>query len=154
MLLGLMVYGYATKVFSSRAIERATYDSVAVETTHWCQRIRFPHKYLSLKTKWVTSILSLLTRFRSENPISDLPAGRVTTIGIPSLPRMLLDSESPLSLPFAVLPSMLPWFLHFMRACATTAAYASAASLAPLLAQAGAAWQRRWASALRGPGAP
>jgi hypothetical protein len=29
MLLGLMVYGYATKVFSSRAIERATYDSVA-----------------------------------------------------------------------------------------------------------------------------
>jgi len=29
MLLGLMVYGYATKTFSSRGIERATYDSVA-----------------------------------------------------------------------------------------------------------------------------
>jgi transposase len=29
ILLGLMVYGYATKAFSSRAIERATYDSVA-----------------------------------------------------------------------------------------------------------------------------
>jgi transposase len=29
MLLGLMVYGYATKVFSSRGIERGTYDSVA-----------------------------------------------------------------------------------------------------------------------------
>jgi len=29
LLLGLMVYGYATKVFSSRALERATYDSVA-----------------------------------------------------------------------------------------------------------------------------
>ena len=29
MQLGLMVYGYATKVFSSRALERATYDSVA-----------------------------------------------------------------------------------------------------------------------------
>jgi transposase len=29
MLLGLMVYGYATKTFSSRAIERGTYDSVA-----------------------------------------------------------------------------------------------------------------------------
>jgi transposase len=29
VLLGLMVYGYATRVFSSRAIERATYDSVA-----------------------------------------------------------------------------------------------------------------------------
>ena len=29
MLLGLLVYGYATKSFSSRALERATYDSVA-----------------------------------------------------------------------------------------------------------------------------
>lgn len=29
MLLGLLVYGYATGVFSSRKIERATYDSVA-----------------------------------------------------------------------------------------------------------------------------
>jgi transposase len=28
MLLGLLIYGYATKVFSSRAIERASYDSV------------------------------------------------------------------------------------------------------------------------------
>ncbi len=30
MLLGLLIYGYATRVFSSRAIERATYDSVAL----------------------------------------------------------------------------------------------------------------------------
>jgi transposase len=29
MLLGLLIYGYATRVFSSRAIERATHDSVA-----------------------------------------------------------------------------------------------------------------------------
>jgi hypothetical protein len=29
MLLSLLVYGYATRVFSSRALERATYDSVA-----------------------------------------------------------------------------------------------------------------------------
>jgi len=29
MLLGLLIYGYATGVFASRAIERATYDSVA-----------------------------------------------------------------------------------------------------------------------------
>jgi transposase len=29
MLLGLLIYGYASKVFSSRALERATYDSVA-----------------------------------------------------------------------------------------------------------------------------
>ena len=30
LLLGLLVYGYATGVFSSRQIERATYDSVAL----------------------------------------------------------------------------------------------------------------------------
>ena len=29
MLLGILVYGYATGVFSSRKLERATYDSVA-----------------------------------------------------------------------------------------------------------------------------
>ncbi len=29
MLLGLLVYGYSTKTFTSRAIERATYDSLA-----------------------------------------------------------------------------------------------------------------------------
>ena len=29
MLMGLLVYGYATGVFSSRKLERATYDSVA-----------------------------------------------------------------------------------------------------------------------------
>ena len=29
MLLGLLIYGYATGIFSSREIERATYDSVA-----------------------------------------------------------------------------------------------------------------------------
>jgi transposase len=28
MLLALLIYGYATRVFSSRALERATYDSV------------------------------------------------------------------------------------------------------------------------------
>ena len=30
MLLALLIYGYATRMFSSRALERATYDSVAV----------------------------------------------------------------------------------------------------------------------------
>ena len=30
LLLGLLVYGYATGVFSSRKLERATYDSVAL----------------------------------------------------------------------------------------------------------------------------
>ena len=32
MLLGVLVYGYATGVFSSRKLERATYDSVAFRT--------------------------------------------------------------------------------------------------------------------------
>jgi transposase len=31
--LGLMCYGYATKIFSSRAIERGTYDSVTLSTS-------------------------------------------------------------------------------------------------------------------------
>ena len=30
MLLSLLIYGYATRVFSNWALERATYDSVAV----------------------------------------------------------------------------------------------------------------------------
>ena len=29
LLLGILIYGYATGVFSSRKLERATYDSVA-----------------------------------------------------------------------------------------------------------------------------
>ena len=33
ILLGLLVYGYATGVFSSRKLERATYDSVALDDT-------------------------------------------------------------------------------------------------------------------------
>ncbi len=32
MLLGILVYGYATGIFSSRKLERATYDSVAYDT--------------------------------------------------------------------------------------------------------------------------
>ena len=62
-----------------------------------------------------------------------------------SLPRLLLDGDSPLSLPLATLPGMLPWFWQFMRACTTRAATAGAAALAPLLAEAGPAWERRWA---------
>src|SRR5580658_10291708 len=34
MLLGLLVYGYATGAFSSRKLERATYDSAAVLEGH------------------------------------------------------------------------------------------------------------------------
>ncbi len=33
MLLGVLTYGYATGVFSSRKLERATYDSVAFRTS-------------------------------------------------------------------------------------------------------------------------
>ena len=37
LLLGLLVYGYATGVFSSRKLERATYDSVAFRAI-FCQK--------------------------------------------------------------------------------------------------------------------
>ena len=63
-----------------------------------------------------------------------------------SLPRLLFDSESPLSLPPAALPAMLPWLLRFLGASMPKAAIAGAAALAPLLARAGAAWERRWAA--------
>ena len=63
-----------------------------------------------------------------------------------SLPRLLLDSESPLSLPPSTLPAMLPWLLRFLRASLPKATAAGAAALAPLLAHAGPAWERRWAA--------
>lgn len=63
-----------------------------------------------------------------------------------SLPRLLLDSESPLSLPPSALPAMLPWLLRFLRASLPKATAAGAAALAPLLARAGSAWERRWAA--------
>jgi glycine/D-amino acid oxidase-like deaminating enzyme len=63
-----------------------------------------------------------------------------------SLPRLLLDSESPLSLPPSALPAMLPWLLRFLRASMPKATAAGAAALAPLLARAGSAWERRWAA--------
>jgi D-amino-acid dehydrogenase len=63
-----------------------------------------------------------------------------------SLPRLLLDSESPLSLPPSALPAMLPWLLRFLRASMPNATAAGAAALAPLLAHAGLAWERRWAA--------
>jgi len=63
-----------------------------------------------------------------------------------SLPRLLLDSESPLSLPPSALPAMLPWLLRFLRASMPKATAAGAAALAPLLAHAGSAWERRWAA--------
>src|SRR4051794_31082604 len=63
-----------------------------------------------------------------------------------SLPRLLLDGESPLSLPPTALPAMLPWLLRFLRASLPKATAAGAAALAPLLARAGSAWERRWAT--------
>src|SRR5262245_12075972 len=63
-----------------------------------------------------------------------------------SLPRLLLDGESPLSLPPSALLGMVPWLLRFVRACTPAATAAGAAALAPLLARAGSAWERRWAA--------
>ena len=44
LLVGLLVYGYATGVFSSRKLERATYDSAAfrfVDRSTFCQDFAF-----------------------------------------------------------------------------------------------------------------
>jgi len=41
---------------------------------------------------------------------------------------------------------MLPWLLRFLRASMPKATAAGAAALAPLLARAGSAWERRWAA--------
>jgi len=63
-----------------------------------------------------------------------------------SLPRLLLDGDSPLSLPPSALPGMLPWLLRFVCASLPKATAAGAAALAPLLTRAGPAWERRWAT--------
>jgi D-amino-acid dehydrogenase len=73
-----------------------------------------------------------------------VPVGGPHVLG--SLPRLLFDSESPLSLPPSALPAMLPWLLRFLRASMPKATIAGAAALAPLLARAGPAWERRWAA--------
>ena len=63
-----------------------------------------------------------------------------------SLPRLLLDRDSPLSLPPSAWPAMLPWLMRFLRACSTSAATSGAAALAPILARATTAWEHRWAA--------
>jgi hypothetical protein len=42
LLSGILVYGYATGMFSSRKLERATYDSVAFRLVAVTSRGRFP----------------------------------------------------------------------------------------------------------------
>jgi len=63
-----------------------------------------------------------------------------------SIPRLLFGRDSPFSMPPAALPAMLPWLWRFVRASTPAAAAASADALAALLAQAGPAWERRWAA--------
>src|SRR5262245_56618978 len=47
-----------------------------------------------------------------------------------SLQHLLLDTESPLSLPPSALPAMLPWLMRFLRASMPKATAAGAAALA------------------------
>jgi D-hydroxyproline dehydrogenase len=63
-----------------------------------------------------------------------------------SIPRLLFDRDSPFAMSPTALPAMLPWLWRFVRASTPAAASASAAALAALLAQAGPAWERRWAA--------
>jgi glycine/D-amino acid oxidase-like deaminating enzyme len=82
-------------------------------------------------------------------------AGTIATYGcvpvgtpdvLRSLPQLMFDRDSPLALPLAALPAMLPWLLRFLRASTPAAAAASSRALAALLVQAGPAWERRWAA--------
>ncbi|WP_342619545.1 FAD-dependent oxidoreductase [Rhodoferax sp. GW822-FHT02A01] len=61
-----------------------------------------------------------------------------------ALPRLLLDSDSPFSMPMEALPSLMPWLWRFVRASTPSAANASANTLATLLTQVGPSWDRRW----------
>ncbi|HEY9063775.1 MAG TPA: FAD-dependent oxidoreductase, partial [Burkholderiaceae bacterium] len=63
-----------------------------------------------------------------------------------AIPRLLLARDSPFAMPPAALPAMLPWLWRFVRASTPAAARENAAALAALLAQAGPAWERRWAA--------
>jgi hypothetical protein len=47
MLLGLLLYGYATGIFSSRKIERATYEAVPFRFIDYpdCQDQAMTHQY-------------------------------------------------------------------------------------------------------------
>jgi glycine/D-amino acid oxidase-like deaminating enzyme len=82
-------------------------------------------------------------------------AGTIATYGsvpvgtpdvLRSLPQLLLGRESPLSLPPAALPAMLPWLWRFLRASMPAASSAGADALAALLVRAGPSWEQRWAA--------
>lgn len=66
--------------------------------------------------------------------------GSVVPLGMPgvlrSAPRMLLDPNSPLRVPFAYAPRAIPWLLRFALASTPGAVNAIADALAPLVAPA------------------
>ena len=68
----------------------------------------------------------------------------VMPVGTPevlrNLPSLLFDRNSPLSIRRAALPSLAPWLLRFARQSLPAAARRNSASLAALLADAGASW--------------
>jgi glycine/D-amino acid oxidase-like deaminating enzyme len=76
--------------------------------------------------------------FIATDHIFPLAHGRV----LRSLPRMLLNPLSPLSMRWRELPRLLPWFLRYARACSSSRANDSIAALALIQSQAKAAWRR------------
>src|SRR6516165_6892775 len=88
MLLGLLVYGYATGVFSSRKLERATYDSVAFRFT--VPRLRTPISRANSSTLTKSSSICRWTGPRST------PAEAADKADVPdgmSIPQELAGRE-------------------------------------------------------------
>ncbi len=69
----------------------------------------------------------------------------VMPVGTPdvlrNLPSLLFDSNSPLSVHRAALPSLAPWLLRFARQSLPAAARRNSQALAMLLADAGSSWK-------------
>jgi transposase len=62
VLLGLLVYGYATGVFSSRKLERATYDSVAFRFIAANDHLKANAQHSSGRSRYAGGVSAALSR--------------------------------------------------------------------------------------------
>ena len=100
MLLGVLVYGYATGVFSSRKLERATYDSVAFRfiaandhPDHYTIAA-FRRRFLKEIEALFVQVLLLAREDMSNNFTSHFSADDVSLVLIDFQPRMFMGVES------------------------------------------------------------
>ena len=75
--------------------------------------------------------------FIATDEIFPLARGRV----LRSLPRMLCDPLSPLSMRWQEFPRLFPWFLHYARSCSTSRVTTSIEALASLQNHAATSWK-------------